>query len=134
MGLDAIKPFLQNNNKGAAILSRTSNPGNQDFQTLRINGTPLYEEVIDSLLKRWPQANNILFVVGANHLQSLKIIRQKSEELTLLVPSVGAQGGDVSKVIKAGANKQGKGLIINVGRAVIYAQEPRLALKQLLTT
>jgi len=123
MGEDSVKPFLREN-KWMALLLHTSNPGSADFQTLKMeSGKYLYEEVLDAA-KRWGNPSNLMFVAGATHPERFASIRKSAPEYFLLVPGVGAQGGDLRAVSKAGFNSQ-CGLLVNSSRAVIYASQGR---------
>ena len=119
MGRDSIEPFLNFKNKYAIILSLTSNEGAEDFQFLTSDNTPLFESVIKSS-KTWKNSEKIMYVVGATRSEFIKKIRSIVPNSFLLIPGVGAQGGDVSDVAKAGMNDQ-CGLIVNSSRQIIYA-------------
>ena len=119
MGRDSIEPFLNFKNKYAIILSLTSNEGAEDFQFLTSDNTPLFESVIKSA-KTWKNSEKIMYVVGATRSEFIKKIRNIVPNSFLLIPGVGAQGGDVSDVAKAGMNDQ-CGLIVNSSRQIIYA-------------
>lgn len=119
MGRDSIEPFLNFKNKYAIILSLTSNEGAEDFQFLTSDNTPLFESVIKSS-KTWKNSEKIMYVVGATRSEFIKKIRNIVPNSFLLIPGVGAQGGDVSDVAKAGMNDQ-CGLIVNSSRQIIYA-------------
>lgn len=119
MGEDSVKPFLRKN-KWIALLLYTSNPGSRDFQMLPMqSGKLLYEEVLDVAL-RWGSPSEIMFVVGAAYPERVESIRKLAPEHFFLVPGVGAQGGDLTAVSRAGFNSQA-GLLVNSSRAVIYA-------------
>ncbi len=119
MGRDSIEPFLNFKNKYAIILALTSNEGAEDFQFLTSDNTPLFESVIKSS-KTWKNSEKIMYVVGATRSEFIKKIRNIVPNSFLLIPGVGAQGGDVSDVAKAGMNDQ-CGLIVNSSRQIIYA-------------
>ena len=123
MGLDAVKPFLDYADKGVIILCRTSNPHSGDLQNLVADGHMLYEHVAMLVRDRWNYNSNAALVIGATYPEELKKIRTICPELPFLVPGVGAQGGDVQKVIENGANAAGTGLIINSSRGIIYASK-----------
>ena len=119
MGSDSVTPFLHNN-KTVIVLGLTSNKGAQDFQYLKLaSGRRLFEEVIEKT-KSWGTSDQIMFVVGATQSKELKKIREIVPNHFLLVPGVGAQGGDLVSVAKNGFNKQ-CGLLVNSSRAIIYA-------------
>lgn len=120
MGTDSVKPFLKFENKWAIILALTSNEGSKDFQFLPVaEETMLFEKVIQKAAD-WGTNDNIMFVVGATRGESFLTIRKHAPDHFLLVPGVGAQGGNLQDVCKYGMNKD-CGLLINSSRAVIYA-------------
>ncbi|MGV3705107.1 MAG: orotidine-5'-phosphate decarboxylase [Arcticibacter sp.] len=120
MGTDSVKPFLKFENKWAIILALTSNEGSKDFQFLPADEeTMLFERVIQKAAD-WGTNENIMFVVGATRGESFLSIRKHAPDHFLLVPGVGAQGGNLQDVCKYGMNKD-CGLLINSSRAVIYA-------------
>lgn len=122
MGEDSVGPFLQFKGKWAIVLALTSNKGSYDFQMLRLeNGMPLYEQVIRTCMT-WGTHENTMFVIGATHEEMFAEIRRICPDHFLLVPGVGAQGGDLEKVCKFGLNKD-IGLIINSTRQIIYASK-----------
>ena len=119
LGLDAMQPFLARAEKGIFILCRTSNPGGADIQNLMIDGgDQLYEHIAGLASQQWNGNNNVALVVGATQPSELTRVREITGDMTLLLPGIGAQGGDVEASIKAG---QGGGLIVSSSRAVLYA-------------
>ena len=125
LGYDSVQPFLEYKDKGIFILCRTSNPGASDFQSLvDAGGTPLYETVA-SKASEWNRQGNIGLVVGATYPGELKAIRQLCPEMPLLIPGVGAQGGDLLSAVKNGIDAQGEKAIIAVSRQVLYASKGR---------
>jgi orotidine-5'-phosphate decarboxylase len=120
MGEDSVRPFISKPEKGAFVLSLTSNEGVQDFQYLQVGVDPLFLYVGKQVAK-WNTNDNCGLVVGAKDLDGLKILRNALPDLPFLVPGVGAQGGDLKEVVKFGRNKSGTGLIVNIGRDIIYA-------------
>lgn len=122
MGKNALQPFLDREDKGCIILCITSNDGSDEFQSLKANGNTLGQTVAKNIATSWNQNNNCLLVVGATKTDELAEIRKiTGDNIYFLVPGVGAQGGDIEKTIKAGLNSEGKGLVINSSRAIIYA-------------
>jgi len=122
MGEDSVKPFLEFNDKWVILLGLTSNKGSQDFQmTAQENGQPLYEKVMRRAIE-WGSPEQLMFVIGATHPQKFEEIRRIAPEHFLLVPGVGAQGGDLEDVSKYGQNDLG-GLLVNSSRGIIYAGE-----------
>jgi orotidine-5'-phosphate decarboxylase len=121
MGEDSVSPFLSYNLKWTIILGSTSNPGFFDFQDLLLETEEekLYENVIKKSAT-WGTKHNTMYVVGATRAEKLLNIRRLVPDHFLLVPGVGAQGGDLDAVCKYGMNKQG-GLLINSSRGIIYA-------------
>ena len=121
LGKDGVIPFLEYKDKCSFILCRTSNPSAVDFQNLIVSNNPLYESVAKKI-KEWNIFGNCGAVVGATYPDELKKIREiLGEETPILIPGVGAQGGDVEKTVKYGTNKDGEMAIINSSRAIIYA-------------
>lgn len=121
MGHDSVKPFLDFDGKWAIILAATSNAGGSDFQPLKIEDKTLYEQVIDTS-KQWGSHENTMYVVGATRPQALKEIRKQIPDHFLLIPGVGAQGGDLQTVCKNGINAT-CGLLVNSSRGIIYADD-----------
>jgi len=127
LGRDSLQPYLQRADKGAVILCHTSNPGAADLQELSTpdehgTGTPLYLHVARRVARDWNANGNCALVVGATYPQQLAEVRRTvGDALPLLVPGVGAQGGDVAAVVYNGRNSTNAGLIISTSRAVLYA-------------
>ena len=122
LGHDSLKPYLDRADKGAVILCHTSNPGARDLQELDVGGTPLYLAVAARVAQQWNANRKCALVVGATYPQQLKAVRDAvGDDVPLLVPGVGAQGGDVEAVVRNGANARGTGLIVSTSRAVLYA-------------
>jgi orotidine-5'-phosphate decarboxylase len=122
LGRDSVEPFLRHADKGVIILCRTSNPGAKDFQDLNVGpGRKLFQHVAESVARDWNANGNCMLVVGATYPEELADIRSRVGDLPFLVPGVGAQGGDVAKVMAAGKTKAGAGLVISSSRAILYA-------------
>jgi orotidine-5'-phosphate decarboxylase len=119
MGKDSVEPFLAFEDKHTIMLALTSNEGAFDFQTLNVNGTELYKQVLETS-KTWKNSHNLMYVVGATKAEYFTEIRKIVPDSFLLVPGVGAQGGSLSEVCKYGMNAN-VGLLINSSRAIIYA-------------
>jgi orotidine-5'-phosphate decarboxylase len=120
MGEDSVRPFLAFPGKWVILLAHTSNPGSGDFQTIETRaGKKLYEEVIVKA-QAWGTPDNLMFVVGATRADKIGEIRKLAPENFFLVPGVGAQGGDLEAVCRAGLNAQ-CGLLINASRSILYA-------------
>ena len=125
LGEEAIRPFLDCKDKGIIILCRTSNKGAGEFQDLSVDGRPLYKIVAENIANKWNINKNCLLVVGATYPNELKEVRKIVGDMTLLVPGIGAQGGDLEATLKAGLNSKKQGLIINSSRGIIFAKNPR---------
>ena len=120
MGRDSVTPFLGHKGKWAIVLGVTSNPGAEDVQFIRTeSGRPLYETVIRRTAE-WGRSDELMFVVGATRPAVLAEVRALAPDHFFLVPGVGAQGGDLQEVMKAGLTPDG-GLLINSSRGVLYA-------------
>lgn len=119
MGKDSVSPFLGFKGKWVVLLALTSNSGATDFQQMETNGKPLFERVIEKALG-WASADELMFVVGATQTKFLAKIRQLVPDHFLLVPGIGAQGGDLEAVAKYGMNHQ-CGLLVNSSRGILYA-------------
>ena len=119
MGKDSVEPFLAFQNKHTILLALTSNHGAFDFQTQKVEGKELYKQVLETS-KSWKNSENLMYVVGATKAEYLADIRKIIPESFLLVPGVGAQGGNLQEVCKYGMNDN-VGLLINSSRGVIYA-------------
>ncbi|MBV8146436.1 MAG: orotidine-5'-phosphate decarboxylase, partial [Gammaproteobacteria bacterium] len=121
LGGDSLEPFLRHADRGVLILCRTSNPGAVDLQDLPVGGRPLYQVVAELAARRWNSRGNCLLVVGATYPRELAEVRALVGDMPLLVPGVGAQGGDVAQVVANGCTRAGTGLIISSSRAILYA-------------
>ena len=121
LGFDSLAPFLDYADKGVIVLCRTSNPGARDVQDMASGGKKLYQLVAEKAARDWNANANVLLVVGATYPEELGEIRAIVGDMPILVPGVGAQGGDVAAVLANGATADGTGLIISSSRAVLYA-------------
>lgn len=119
MGEDSVKPFLEFENKWVILLALTSNQGSHNFQHLISDGTPLFQNVLQTS-KQWGSIDQMMYVVGATQAEKFQEIRKIVPDHFLLVPGVGAQGGDLEAVSKYGFNSQ-CGLLVNSSRGIIYA-------------
>lgn len=119
MGVDSVQPFLEFENKWVILLALTSNKGSNDFQFMQENGELLHEKVLRTS-SQWGSEENLMFVVGATHPEKFEVIRKIVPNHFLLVPGVGAQGGDLKKISQYGMNEQ-CGLLVNSSRGIIYA-------------
>ncbi|TBR40261.1 MULTISPECIES: orotidine-5'-phosphate decarboxylase [Dyella] len=121
LGRDSIQPFLDRADKGVILLCRTSNPGGADFQALDCGGEPLYLRVAETVARDWNTHGNCALVTGATWPEELGKVRAVVGDMPLLVPGIGAQGGDVEAVLKHGRSADGTGLMISSSRAILYA-------------
>ena len=121
LGREALKPFLDRKEKGSIILCRTSNPGAGEFQDLEVKGKPLYQVVAEKIAKDWNYNGNCALVVGATYPTELAIVRRLVGDMPILIPGIGAQGGDVEKTLRAGLDSDKAGAIINSSRSIIFA-------------
>jgi len=119
MGKDSVEPFLAFENKHTILLALTSNEGAFDFQTKKVEDKELYKQVLETS-KTWKNSENLMYVVGATKAEYFTEIRKIVPNSFLLVPGVGAQGGNLQEVCKFGLNKN-IGLLINSSRGIIYA-------------
>ena len=132
LGKEALVPFLERKDKGCIILCKTSNSGAGEFQDLEVadpstslRARPLWQVIAEKVSKNWNKNNNCMLVVGATYPEAIKKIREIAGDMTILVPGIGAQGGDLKSVIKAGLNSKGLGLIINSSRDIIFSDNPK---------
>ncbi|GAB3342306.1 orotidine-5'-phosphate decarboxylase [Marivirga atlantica] len=123
MGSDSVEPFLEFENKWVILLALTSNQGSKDFQYLKVNDQSLFEEVLQKS-QDWGDSENMMYVVGATRTDQLEKIRKSIPNHFLLVPGVGAQGGNLSDVSEKGLNKD-CGLLVNSSRGIIYASDEK---------
>ncbi|MFZ1728777.1 MAG: orotidine-5'-phosphate decarboxylase [Bacteroidota bacterium] len=120
MGYDSVEPFLRHEERGVFVLALTSNKGSRDFQYLEVDGEPLYKHVVRTLVK-WNEKQNIGLVVGATHPSELEEIRGMVGQMPLLIPGLGAQGGDVELSVRAGCTADGMRGVYNSSRGIIFA-------------
>lgn len=121
LGTDSLEPFLSHAGRGVIVLCRTSNAGSGEFQSGLVEGAPLYERVARTAKDVWARRGEVALVVGATYPDELARVRSIVGDMALLVPGIGAQGGDVAAVVRAGRDSSGYGLIVNSSRAVLYA-------------
>jgi len=121
LGRDSVQPFLEHKDKGVILLCRTSNPGAGDVQDLLVEGRPLYQHLAQMVAGEWNTNHNCALVVGATWSGQLREVRAIVGEMPLLVPGVGAQGGDAEAVVKAASTADGTGLIVSASRSILYA-------------
>jgi orotidine-5'-phosphate decarboxylase len=123
LGREALKPFLDLPDKGVIVLCRTSNPGAGEFQDLESKGAKLYRLVARSVADNWNKNGNCAVVAGATYPGELAEIRQVVGKMPILIPGIGAQGGDVEATVRAGQDSNGSGMIINSSRGIIFASK-----------
>ena len=121
MGQDTIDPFLHYAGRAVFLLCRTSNPGGDDLQMLDVGGERLFERIARLAAGPWNRPGQLGLVVGATYPQELARVRALAPDLPLLVPGIGAQGGDIAATLRAGRTALGDGLVINSSRAILYA-------------
>ena len=124
MGKDSVEPFLKFKNKYVILLTLTSNPGSKDFQLLKIlnknnDNKFLFEKIIETS-REWKDSNRLMYVVGANQTESIRLIRKKLPESFFLIPGIGFQGGDLDIVCENGFNND-VGVLVNSSRGIIYS-------------
>ena len=126
LGFDSIEPFIQYHDRGVFVLCRTSNAGAVDFQSLqsKIDGDqhPLFE-IVARKVSQWNIHGNLGLVVGATYPDELKQIRRSHPDMLLLIPGIGAQGGDLATTVRNGIDRNGEKAIINSSRQIIYASK-----------
>lgn len=121
LGRDSVQPFLDRADKGVILLCHTSNPGAADLQDLDVGGKPLYQHVARLIAQEWNTHGNCALVTGATWPEQLAEVRALVGDVPLLVPGIGAQGGDVEAVVRNGRTSNGTGLMISSSRAILYA-------------
>lgn len=128
LGEESLKPFLDRTDKGTIVLVKTSNPGASEFQDLLVgqDQKPLYQVVAEHV-KAWNTNGNLAVVVGATYPDELKKVREIIGDMPILVPGIGAQGGNLEATIKNGLNSKKQGLIISSSRGIIFAPNPKEA-------
>jgi orotidine-5'-phosphate decarboxylase len=125
LGFDSVAPFIEYREKGVFILCRTSNAGARDFQSLRCEeagatSRPLFE-IVAQRASEWNTHGNIGLVVGATYSEELRLLREAHTDMPLLIPGIGAQGGDLALAVRYGVDARGERAIINSSRQIIYA-------------
>jgi orotidine-5'-phosphate decarboxylase len=128
LGFDSVEPFIERWDRGVFILCRTSNPGAVDFQNLPLETEskrlPLFA-IVALRAAQWNKQGNIGLVVGATYLEELKLIRQTHPDMLLLIPGVGAQGGDLASAVGYGVDAYGRKALISSSRQIIYASREK---------
>ena len=133
LGKEALSPFLEREDKVSIILCRTSNPESGEFQNVMVDSKPLWRLVAENVATHWNTNNNCMLVMGATYPQELDGLRDVIGDMPLLIPGIGAQGGDLAGVMQYGIAKNDLGLIINASRSIIFAQNPAYEAQTLQT-
>src|SRR3989338_3021591 len=126
LGREAVLPFLAQKEKGIIVLCRTSNSGADEFQDLLVEASSreeLYKVVARRVATEWNTNGNCGLVVGATYPEELEEVRTLVGDMPILVPGIGAQGGDVEKTVRAGLDSKGRGIIVNSSRGIIFASK-----------
>jgi orotidine-5'-phosphate decarboxylase len=121
MGFDSIEPYLAWSERGQIILCRTSNPGGSDLQFLNVDGKPLYQHVAAMVAGKWNRNGQCALVVGATFPGEMAQVRAIVGDMPLLVPGIGAQGGDIEATVQGGKTADGAGMMISSSRAILFA-------------
>lgn len=124
LGYDSLKPFIEYSDRGIFVLCRTSNPGSADFQSLRCEVAGQSYRLFELVAKKaaeWNTHGNIGLVIGATYPEELKLIRHSYPDMPLLIPGIGAQGGDLEQTVRCGVDAAGEKAIIASSRQIIYA-------------
>lgn len=131
LGGASLQPFLRRADKVSIILCRTSNIDAGELQDLDVGGVPLWQKVAERVRDVWNVNSNCMMVVGATYPDELRRVRELVPGMTFLVPGIGAQGGSVEEVMRAGADVNGRGLIISASRSIIFAGDPAAEARKL---
>ncbi len=125
LGKEALAPFLARTEKGIIVLAKTSNPGSAEFQNLPVGESqePLYQVVARNVATTWNSNGNCALVVGATYPAELKKVRTIVGDMPILIPGIGAQGGEIAATVIAGKDSRGCGMIINSSRSIIFASQ-----------
>lgn len=121
LGAEALQPFLDRKDKGVIVLCKTSNPGAGEFQDLLVDRIPLYRHIAQRVATVWNKNGNCALVVGATYSKELGEVRRLVGDMPILIPGIGAQGGNVKETVLAGKDSRGYGMIINSSRGIIFA-------------
>src|SRR6201999_3191720 len=124
LGREALEPFLSRRDKMCIVLCRTSNPGAGEFQDLDVGGKPLWLAVAQHVSSTWDVDGNCALVVGAKDPEEMRGIRGVAPRTMMLVPGIGAQGGDVQAAVRAGLDARGAGMLLSASRSILFSEEP----------
>jgi orotidine-5'-phosphate decarboxylase len=125
-GHDALDPFIDRSDKGIFVWCRSSNPGGEDLQDLMVSSgsagvlSPLYL-MLARLVRNWDRNHNLALVIGATYPEQLAQVRALCPEMTILLPGIGAQGGEVKATMRAGLDRRSRGVLVAASRQVLYA-------------
>jgi orotidine-5'-phosphate decarboxylase len=131
LGREALQPFFDRKDKCSIILAKTSNPGAGEFQDKDLEGKPLWQHVAGKVASEWNVNKNLMIVMGATYPEDVRKAREITGEMTFLIPGTGAQGGEVKDFVSLGKNSDGRGMIINSSRGIIFSSDPRLEAQKL---
>src|SRR6185437_2464971 len=127
LGREALEPFLSRRDKMCIVLCRTSNAGAGEFQDLIVGERPLWLTVAERVSSAWDVDGNCALVVGATYPEEMQRIRKVAPRTTMLVPGIGAQGGDVQAAVRAGLDAQGAGMLLSASRSILFSEAPGAA-------
>ena len=127
LGREALEPFLSRRDKMCIVLCRTSNAGAGEFQDLDVGGRPLWLTVASRVSSVWDVDGNCALVVGATYPEEMRRIREAAPRTTMLVPGIGAQGGDVQAAVRAGLDEQSAGMLLSASRSILFSGDPGVA-------
>jgi orotidine-5'-phosphate decarboxylase len=131
LGREALEPFLCRRDKMCIVLCRTSNAGAGEFQDLDVDGKPLWLAVAERVSSTWDVEGNCALVVGATYPEEMRLVRDVAPLTTMLVPGVGAQGGDVDAAVRAGLDARGAGMLLSASRSILFSDDPGAAARAL---
>ena len=132
LGSEALEPFLKRKDKCTIVLVKTSNKGSGELQDLILENKEIFwQHLAKRVSDEWNKNKNLMIVVGGTYPEEIAKARLITGEMTFLVPGIGAQGGEVNKIINNGKNSAGLGLIINSSRGIIFASDPKEEAKKL---
>ena len=131
LGREALEPFLSRRDKMCIVLCRTSNAGAGEFQDLSVEGRPLWLTVAERVSSTWDVDGNCALVVGATYPQEMRRIREAAPRTMMLVPGIGAQGGDVQAAVRAGLDARGAGMLLSASRSILFGEDPGVAARAL---
>jgi len=131
LGREALEPFLSRRDKMCIVLCRTSNAGAGEFQDLIVDGKPIWLTVAERVSSAWDVDGSCALVVGATYPEEMRRIREAAPYTMMLVPGIGAQGGDVQAAVRAGLDARGAGMLLSASRSILFSEDPRTAARVL---